>query len=100
MISSPLWVPNSSLSVNNSCNPKQIPKNGLPDRIDQFVLIKVRHAIAKGSDTGQHHVTGVSDEPSLACHYWLMPHRFEGLVHAPKVAHAVVNDGNHDTVGR
>ena len=56
----PRTGPNSSLSSNSSCMPRQMPRNGVPrsitrrDDVDQPVGAQVVHAGAEGADAGQH----------------------------------------------
>jgi hypothetical protein len=49
----------------------------------------------KAPHTGQHHVTGISNDTSLARDHRLMPHRLKGLGDTPQITHAVIDDGNH-----
>ncbi len=69
--------------------------DGFPDRLDQPVLFQVGHAVGKGADARQDDMAGVRDRMAVTRDDGLVSDRFKGLLHAPEIPHAVVDDGNH-----
>ena len=66
----------------------------LADRLDQMPPLEFGHRIAEGSDAGQHDLFGLGQHGRIAGNRGLIADLFESLLHAAKVAHLVVDDGD------
>src|SRR5262249_60396376 len=66
--------------------------DGMPDRLDQAEGGEVRHAGAEGADPRQYDRRSIGDAIGIAGDLGGVAEAFERLLHAPQVAHVVVDD--------
>src|ERR1044072_6244505 len=65
------------------------------NRFLQPIALNIGHAIAKGSDTRQYHMTRMTDHIRIPRHHRLMPHRLKGFGHTAEITHAVIDNRDH-----
>src|SRR4029079_14964939 len=69
--------------------------NRRANRFCHSVPFNVGHAISKGTNPGQYDMTRIANHVRITRLHRLMPHRLEGFGDTAKIAHTVVDDGDH-----
>ncbi len=70
----------------------------LDHRLNEPGRAQILHALGEGAHAGQHDGAGPADDTLFRRHHRLETDMLQRLLHAAKVAHAVVNDGEEEVV--
>ena len=68
--------------------------HGLHKGLTQPGALELGHGIGERSHAGQDHVAGMRTDPGPELTS-AVPHGLDGLLHAPKIAHSIIDDRNH-----
>ncbi len=74
--------------------------DGIEHWLDQVEPAQLGDGVFEGPHARQHDLGGGGHLGRIAGHHGLLADLLEGLLHAPQVAHAVVDDGDHDERGQ